>query len=190
MSILNIINSGGAYLRFLPSNNTWTVNKDTIDLKTLVIDYESVKTGWGHMAEGVAPDWKWDEVLGAAGPQPSREHKRGFSAKIWTKTTGWVEWSSNGTGPTIGFDAIFEVIWNSKDENPGKLPLVEYVGSNPLRVGKGNTRQPIFELVRWVDPSTILPTSQSDDAVKPERSPFKMNPRDVMSDDFDDLPFN
>lgn len=168
MSILNINNGGGgSYIRFMPSANAWVFNKEEITLGAVVIDHESVKTGWGKMADGQAPQWEWDERLGVAGVIPSQERddkgnlvwKRGFSVSLYTKATGTVEWSSTGTGPVIGFDAIFEEIWNGREANAGKVAVCAYNGSTPLKVGKGNTRTPNFGITKWV-PKASVPWDQ------------------------------
>ena len=157
MSVLGLSNSGGGgkYIRFMPSMNAWVVNKEEIELKQFVVDHESVKSGWGLMAEGQAPQWIWDERLGVSGKRPDGEYRRGFSIKLYLKDIGVVEWSSTGTGPVMGFESVFEEIWNAKDKHAGKVPVVKYAGSEAIKVGKGNTRKPKFEVVKWVDRSSI-----------------------------------
>ena len=157
MSVLGLSNSGGGgkYIRFMPSMNAWVVNKEEIELKQFVLDHESVKSGWGLMAEGQAPAWVWDERLGVSGKRPEGDYRRGFSIKLFAKEHGVVEWSSTGTGPVMGFEAVFEEIWNAKDSNAGKVPVLKYAGSDALKIGKGNTRKPKFELVKWVDRNSV-----------------------------------
>lgn len=180
MSILNINGSGGggAYIRFMPSANAWVFNKAEIAIDNVVIDHDSVRTGWGKMAEGQAPEWSWDDRLGVKGQQPSPEHKRGFSVTMYTKQTGSVEWSSTGTGPVIGFDEIFETIWNGKDDNAGKVAVVKYTGSSPMKVGKGNTRVPQFSLVKWIPRDSVAWDSEPADAepAKPAAKAAKAAP--------------
>ncbi len=172
MSILNINNggSGGNYIRFMPSANAWVFNKDETALDVVVFDHDTVKTGWGKMSEGNPPEWQWDERLGVAGKQPSTDHKRGFSISFFARGIGTVEWSSTGTGPVIGFDEIFEAIWSQKDENAGKVPVCKYTGSTALKVGKGNTRVPKFQLVKWVARDSV-PWGTEDKAEAPAPAP-------------------
>jgi len=187
MSILNINNGGGgAYIRFMPSANAWVFDKAEITIDQIVVDHESVKTGWGKMAEGQAPEWLWDERLGVSGSQPSPEHKRGFAVTLYTKQTGKVEWSSTGTGPVIGFDAIFEEIWNAKKDHPDQVAVIKYTGSSPLKVGKGNTRSPNFQLVKWM-PRANVPWDK-EAAAAPAPAP-KPAPKAAPAADDDDLSF-
>jgi len=162
MGILNINSGGsGSYVRFAPSINGWMKGKDEITIKALVLDVASVKTGWGKMGEGTAPEWHWDAQLGVSGTKPSDERdpqgqplwKRGFSVRLFSKEHGAMEWSSTGTGPCLGFDQVFEEIWNAKSE--GKAPVIEYTGSEPLKIGKGNTRKPLFKVIKWVSHDSI-----------------------------------
>ena len=55
----------------------------------------------------------------------------------------------------MGFETVFEEIWNAKDDNAGKVAVVKYAGSEALKVGKGNTRKPKFEIVKWVARDSI-----------------------------------
>jgi hypothetical protein len=188
MSILNINGGGGgSYIRYMPSANAWVFQNNEIVLDTLVFDHTAIKTGWGRMAEGQAPEWLWDERLGVGGSQPSPDHKRGFSIKLYTKATGTVEWSSTGTGPVIGFDAIFETIWNGRAENSGKVALCKYTGSEAMKVGKGNTRKPLFSLVKWVDYGAVPWANNAADVLA--EPPPKAAPKPAPAAIDDDLSF-
>lgn len=186
MSILGLgSDGGGAYVRFLPSANGWMKGGDEIQLSQIIMDVDSVRTGWGKMAEGMAPEWSWDERLGVRGPQPSPDHKRGFSIKIYGKTLGLVEWSSTGTGPCIGFDRIFTQIWEQRADHPGQVPVVKYTGSEPMKVGKGNTRAPKFELQKWVDrPSELDDGAAAPPPAKPAPTPPRASPPASSDDEY------
>ena len=181
MSVLGLSNNGGGgkYIRFMPSINAWVADKEEIDLKQFVLDHESVKSGWGLMAEGQAPQWIWDERLGVSGKRPDGDYKRGFSIRLFVKEVGVVEWSSTGTGPVMGFEAVFEEVWNAKGANAGKVPVIKYTGSEALKIGKGNTRKPKFEIVKWVVRDSI-----AWDAEAPAAEEAKVEEPAIDSDDF------
>lgn len=167
MSILDLSSGGGSYIRFMPSANAWVAGKDEIQLKKVLFDMDSIKTGWCLMAEGQAPQWVWDGAMGRRGLKPESEFKRGFSVQIYLgPQRGWAEWSSNGTGPCMGFEELATGGLASKDENPGKALAANYTGSRPVKVGKGNTRVPLFEIVGWVD----RPADADDEDAPPPRS--------------------
>jgi hypothetical protein len=151
--MLNLSSSGGSgnYIRFMPSANAWLNNaKEEIQLKKVVFDIDGVQTGWLHLGEGVR-DWQPDAGLGKKGPQPSPDHKRGFMVKFYNKELGTVEWSSNGTGPNMGLEALYNAAAAQREANAGKLPVIEYTGSKLEKIGKGSTRIPNFNVVSWVE---------------------------------------
>lgn len=147
---LGLSNGGGSYIRFLPSLNGWQIGKAEITLGDFILLPDTLKTGWGKMAEGQAPEWTWDEAIGKRGAQPTPEHKRGFSIKFIVDGEE-VEWSSTGTGPVMGFQTLFSDVQAGMANNPGKVPVVKYVNSEAHKVGKGNTRKPLFKIEKWID---------------------------------------
>jgi len=63
----------------------------------------------------------------------------------------------------MGLEALWKQVQAQASSNVGKLPVVEYKGSRPEKVGKGNTRVPLFEVVSWVARPAAL-----QDGVEPE----------------------
>lgn len=171
MSILNLTSGDGSYIRFMPSSNAWVLGKDEFALKKFVMDHNSIKTGWGKMETGVAPDWAWDAKVGVANIAPSKEHRRGFAITLFIKGKGAVEWSTTGVGPVIGFEQIFTMIHKDKDANEGKVPVLEYTGSEAMKVGKGNTRKPKFNVVGWVDYASIPWNEKPEQVDEPAPAP-------------------
>lgn len=149
---LGLSGGSGNYIRFSPSINAWQLGKDELDLKKLAFDLGSIKTGWGLMAEGQAPQWVWDDRVGHRSQKPEGEYKRGFSVKVWLgPDRGWAEWSSTGTGPGMGMEALMAQAWDQQADNPGKCLLAAYKGSRAEKIGKGSTRVPNFEILGWID---------------------------------------
>jgi hypothetical protein len=171
---LGLGGGGGKYLRFAPSINSWQMGKEEIALTKIVFDLDSIKTGWGKMAEGVPPEWVWDEAVGKRGMKPADiDFKRGFSVMVWLgNERGWAEWSSTGTGPSMGFEAFAGEAMGQKDDNPGKVVVAAYKGSTPMKVGKGSTRQPNFEILGWID----RPAADADEDDAPAPAPTRAAP--------------
>ena len=162
--MLDLDNGGsGEYIRFKPSVNAWYVDGDEIDFKGFSLDPASLKTGWGLIQEGVAPEWKWDEVVGVKGPRPDGEYKRGFSVMVNIRDIGWREWSSNGAGVNKGLSNIWKAINEGMGANQGKMAGLKYTGSTADTSGKGATRIPNFELVQWND----IPKAEQPPAAPP-----------------------
>ena len=148
---LNLSNSGGSgnYIRFSPQANAWSNQDGEFVLEKFVFDHENLQTGWMLIATGVF-EFNADDSLGRKGAQPSPEHKRGFKVVFYNKTMGVAEWSANGAGANMGLEGLWKQVQAQAGANVGKLPVVEYTGSRPEKVGKGSTRVPEFNITGWV----------------------------------------
>jgi len=148
---LNLSNSGGSgnYIRFSPQANAWSNQDGEFVLEKFVFDHENLQTGWMLIATGVF-EFQPDESLGRKSAQPSPEHKRGFKATFFNKTMGVAEFSANGAGANMGLEGLWKQVQAQAGANVGKLPVVEYTGSRPEKVGKGSTRVPEFNVTGWV----------------------------------------
>jgi len=148
---LNLSNSGGSgnYIRFSPQANAWSNQDGEFTLEKFVFDHENLQTGWMLIAVGVY-EFQPDESLGRKAAQPSPEHKRGFKATFYNKTMGIAEFSANGAGANMGLEGLWKQVQAQAADNAGKLPVVEYKGSRPEKVGKGSTRVPEFLVTGWV----------------------------------------
>lgn len=189
--MLNLSNnngSGNSYIRFAPQANAWT-NRDgeEIQLKKVVMDLDSVQTGWLLIAAGMR-DWQPDETLGAKSQSPGEGYKRGFQVTLYLKELSLVDWSANSYGVCKGFEKIYNECEKAAADNAGKLPVIEYINSTPEKVGKGNTRVPNFKLVSWVARPAGM-NADGDDFVEPEPAPApvrkaaKPAPAPVMDDE-------
>jgi hypothetical protein len=189
--MLNLSNnngSGNSYIRFAPQANAWT-NRDgeEIQLKKVVMDLDSVQTGWLMIGAGVR-DWQPDETLGAKSQSPGEGYKRGFVVTLYSKELGLVDWSANAYGPCKGFEKIYNECDKAAGDNGGKLPVIEYVNSTAEKVGKGNTRVPNFKLVSWVARPAGMNADGGDEfepepAPAPVRKASKPAPAPVMDDE-------
>ena len=154
---LNLSNSGGNgnYIRFSPQANAWSNQDGEFALEKFVFDIDNVQTGWMLIATGIF-EFNADDSLGRKGAQPTPEHKRGFKVVFYNKTMGVAEWSANGAGSNMGLEALYKQAVAQRLANPDKLPVVEYKGSRPEKVGKGSTRVPMFEVSGWVARAAAL----------------------------------
>lgn len=188
---LNLSNSGGNgnYIRFSPQANAWSNQDGEFALEKFVFDIDNVQTGWMLIATGVF-EFQPDGSLGRKGAQPSPEHKRGFKVTFYNKTMGVAEWSANGAGSNMGLESLFKQAVAQRMSNPDKLPVVEYKGSRPEKVGKGSTRVPMFEVTGWVArPPALADGGGAEPEIpapvaKPAPTPIaKPAPSPAMSDD-------
>ena len=185
---LNLSSGGGSgnYIRFSPQANAWTNQDGEFTFEKSVFDHENLETGWMLIATGIF-EFLPDNGLGQKGAQPSAEHKRGFKATFYNPKMGVAEFSANGAGANMGLEALWKQVQAQASANAGKLPVVEYKGSRPEKVGKGTTRVPIFEVVNWVARPAALQDGGADestfDAPKPVAKPAPSKPTPSMSDD-------
>jgi hypothetical protein len=171
---LNLSNSGGSgnYIRFSPQANAWSNQDGEFVLEKFVFDYENLQTGWMLIATGIF-EFNADDSLGRKGAQPTPEHKRGFKATFYNKTMGVAEFSANGAGANMGLESLYKQVQAQAASNAGKLPVVEYTGSRPEKVGKGSTRVPEFTVTGWVARPAALTASGESEV---EAIPFREKP--------------
>jgi len=155
--MLNLSNgNGGAYIRFMAQTKVWeNSDKEAITIESMVMDLDSVRTGWLLLAVGQR-DWVEDAQVGVKGKQPAPEYKYGFSVKLFSKPLGVVEWCANGVGVTKGFQQIYNACDKAADANPGKVPVIRYEGATSLKIGAGNTAIPNFSLKNWINRPVAL----------------------------------
>lgn len=145
--------SSFSMLSYKPSTDTWMHNKEEIDLSILVAYPDTINTGWAAFTPGMPPDWRWDETLGKPGKPPTSDHKRGFSIEVKTEANGDMTWSGAGYGQCAAIEELMEDVSSSADSHRGQIPVIEYIGSESKKVGKGSTRIPKFKIIDWVDPA-------------------------------------
>jgi hypothetical protein len=190
---LNLSSGGGSgnYIRFSPQANAWTNQDGEFTFEKSVFDYENLETGWMLIATGIF-EFLPDSGLGQKGAQPSAEHKRGFRATFYNKTMGVAEFSANGAGANMGLEALWKQVQAQQSANAGKLPVVEYKGSRPEKVGKGTTRVPLFEVVSWV----ARPAAMSEDnsggfdpeVSAPVKKPISRTALEILQEEFKPAP--
>jgi hypothetical protein len=174
---LNLSNSGGSgnYIRFSPQANAWSNQDGEFQLEKFVFDYENLQTGWMLIATGVF-EFQPDESLGRKSAQPSPEHKRGFKATFFNKTMGLAEFSANGAGANMGLEGLWKQVQAQSADNAGKLPVVEYTGSRPEKVGKGSTRVPEFTVTGWVARPAAMQEGAAPEVLAPAAKPAPSKP--------------
>ena len=194
---LNLSNSGGSgnYIRFSPQANAWSNQDGEFQLEKFVFDYENLQTGWMLIAVGVF-EFQPDESLGRKAAQPSPDFKRGFKAVFFNKQMGVAEFSANGAGANMGIESLYKQVQAQAGANVGKLPVVEYTGSRPEKVGKGSTRVPEFNVTGWVarpaalqegaaqaEPEIPAPAPAAKPAPTPVAKPAPSKPAPSLEDD-------
>jgi hypothetical protein len=146
------------YIRYSPQANVMAVagedNKPReipfID-KSFAIDIENGSMGWLLIGEGIR-DWKPFPIDSVAPPSPGANYKRGFSVLLYApKLLGNPEAHEMcaSTGAHLSF---CERLYNEAEPNFGKgsVPIVKITEAEPIKVGKGKSRELKFEIVKWI----------------------------------------
>jgi hypothetical protein len=172
------IPSGGdasPYIRFGAAINAWQMS-DTdgraIEFEfnqPAVFDIQNVQLGWLLLETGNR-DWKpWPG--NAQQPKPEGEYKAGFDIKVYSKQLFGDEplrsYSSNSTGNVMFMQDLYNQAETAAEFAQGMSPVVQITGSKALKVGKGNTRVPQFQIVKWVARPVAFDSGQEAATAKP-----------------------
>lgn len=174
---LNLGNAGDfkGHIRYMASTSSWSMSvKDSKEQKNFVftqavIDLEKIKTGWGLFPEGQAPKWVMDANLTQPAAKPADEsgqsYKRGFKVDVFSKSLFGDEpvreFATSATGAVMGIQALYEQFEKELPNNAGNVPVVEFKGAVPTKVGKGNTTVPTLVIVKWIPRPEELSDKQS-----------------------------
>jgi len=182
---LNLNNSGNftPHIRYMASTSSWSYSTENgqqpFTFTQAVFDLENIKTGWGFFGEGQAPEWVMDASLSSVTPKPQdgKEWKRGFKVNVFSKTMfgqeSVRELATTATGAVMAIDALYDEYEQKKAGNEGKLPVVEFKGSVPKKVGKGNTTVPTLVVVKFVDRPNDFNSVSEADITQPSPEPLK-----------------
>jgi hypothetical protein len=145
------------YVKYMASTSSWANRDGQVNLSKAVFDLANIKTGWCLFTEGGAPEWVMDASLEAPAARPDGEGqwKRGFKVHIFSKAAFGdeepvAEWATNGAGATMSIQALYAE-YEAAGDKAGQVPVVEFSGSVPTKLGKGSTTIPTLKIVSWVD---------------------------------------
>jgi len=178
---------GNAFIRFSVEENEWTRssedgNLEPVDFSStpVLIDIEKIQQGWLKLQSG--RDWlPWPNNDSTKVPQPSETgadgkpvYKQGFSVMFYsTKLFGDEpvrELCTSGAGLIKFVQALYGA--TESEFGNGKVPAVKITGSTKVKMGKGNSRIPTFEVVQWMDrPDELSAASSSSPVAAPTAPP-------------------
>lgn len=171
--------SGKRYLshKAKSEHKWWINNEDNIDVKYMLFDISTVKTGIGKYTQEDKYQYKWADILGSKVLKPDEFWKNAFS--VWVMSDGEEEpmlWRRHYFGEYQGFLDMFRQCYKDSADNKGKLALFKYVKSIDLEVGLGTSSKPVFEFVEWKDrpEKFVIPSwYEQDDAAEKPAEPKK-----------------
>ena len=107
--------------------------------------------GWLLLGEGLR-DWKPAPLESAA---PGKTYKRGFSVLFYApKLLGSAE-AFEMCASTGAHMSFCERLYNECEPEFGKgnVPIVKITEAEPIKIGKGKSRELHFEIIKYVSPS-------------------------------------
>ena len=182
--------SGSPFIRFSVEDNEWTrssVDGDLIPIdwkSPVVIDIEKIQQGWLKLAGG--RDWQpWPDNDPTSVERPSMEHKQGFAVKFFSTKLfddePVRELSSSGAGRIEFIKALYKAAEPGFGE--GKVPVVKMLPAVKVRIGKGPSKIPQFEIVKWIN----VPDELLEDGPSKTETPAATETAAAADDDsFDD----
>jgi len=180
---------GSPFIRFSVEDNEWTRSGADGGLTPIewtspvIIDIERIVQGWLKLAGG--RDWlPWDNNDPTSVPKPSDEHKQGFAVKFYSTKLfddePVRELSSSGAGMIEFIKALYNACEN--EFGKGMVPVVKMLPATKVRIGKGPSKIPQFEIVKWVE----RPAELDDDGAAETSAPEAASAAPADDDSFDD----
>ena len=163
----------GAYFSWGSQANAWKIDGDEVQLTGFLIDPASIKTGFGKLATGEAPDWVWAEIPGTKMPPPSDDHKPAVYVDVYVTeedgapSEGWKPWATNARASREALKAIWRDVHAGVAKNKGRAAAVKVTGSKAVKFGPASVRVPQLELTGFVqrpgDAAVSQPSPSGDD---------------------------
>lgn len=195
---LNFVSSGGGspFIRFSVEDNEWVRSTPEGDLATVdmtsapvLIDIENVQQGWLKLSGG--RDWvEWPNNDPSGVAKPSDMHKQGISVNFYsTKLFGdeaTREFCTSGVG---ALEFIKKLYGACEDKfGKGEIPVVHITGSTKVKIGKGNSRIPDFEVKGWKERPADMGAESSSSLETPAAAPASDTATAASDDvDFDEI---
>ncbi len=162
---LNLQNDFTPHIRWMAQTSSWRMSgpdgQEPVTWDHAIFDLANIQTGWGIFAEGQAPEWAMDPSLERKAPKPQddRDWRRGFKLSVFSDSAfgGVREFATTAVGAVRGIKQLYEQFEAESGQHFNQVPVVQYTGATPARIGKGNTNVPNFKIVQWVDRPDALP---------------------------------
>tara|TARA_Y100000593_G_scaffold13838_1_gene25836 strand:- start:900 stop:1469 length:570 start_codon:yes stop_codon:yes gene_type:complete len=174
------------YLKYSPRDNEWSLSSEdgaySFDWDGPAIwDVEKIELGWLLLDVGMREWEPWPDNKRTAKPD-EREWKQGFICKVFSKNqfedAPVRQFSSNGTG----INKFITNLYNEAEKvsnrfADAKVPVVTITGADKESYkGRGSTKIPTFEIVKWVARPPELNGDEVGEASKPKQKQKNENP--------------
>lgn len=189
---LNFVSAGGGspFIRFSVENNEWLMSTGGGELEPVdwsspvVVDVENVQQGWLKLEGG--RDWiEWPNNQPTE--KPSDLYRQGFVLKFYSSKIfddePVREFSSSGAGVTEFLKKLYSEAEASGNFASGQVPAIKVLKATSVRIGKGPSKIPQFEIVKWVDRPSELDAAGGEAVAAAPAAPSKPASDDDFSDE-------
>ena len=189
---LNFVSAGGGspFIRFSVENNEWLMSTGGGELEPVdwsspvVVDVENVQQGWLKLEGG--RDWiEWPNNQPTE--KPNDMYRQGFVLKFYSSKIfddePVREFSSSGAGVTEFLKKLYSEAEASGNFATGQVPAIKVLKAPSVRIGKGPSKIPQFEIVKWVDRPSELGAAGGEAVAAAPAAPSKPASDDDFSDE-------
>ena len=182
--------TGGTYvphIRWMASISTFTLSVEggdhqPVQFDQALFDLWNTLTGWVMFEKDQPPRWVMDLDLSTSADKPGEGWGRGFAVYVYNSQVfdehNVREFATSATGASMAIQALYdEFEEQDKGHHRGELPIVEFNGVTPTKVGRGQTNVPQLHIVGW----TPRPADFPDQAPAPAGSSGTPSPASTMS---------
>tara|TARA_R110000744_G_scaffold6070_2_gene21336 strand:+ start:152 stop:706 length:555 start_codon:yes stop_codon:yes gene_type:complete len=164
---------GGEYFDWKARDGQFSVDGGLCTLTMFAVDPDSIRTGWGKLATGMAPDYRWSDVANTKVPKPGDDFKPAFALDVYVTekggapSTGWKPWSTTGRASRDALTAIWGAVHDGAKANAGKIAILRVDEIISMQYGPAIVKAPKFSLVKWI----AKPDRIHDTEPEPDRQP-------------------
>lgn len=185
------------YTKFNAKDGHWYSKDDAgsqfqVKEMTASVDLEKIRVGWIRFEQDAAPDAVWD-ADGCEAAQPSPQHKRGFSVRLYSPKNlgGLREFMSNSSAVNAAMVELYSAFEDAPERLQGLVPVVRCEGVLPIKSRHGQNYRPVLRIARWVERPDALnggggPKQPASEVTGPWALPVKPEPLPTGSEMIDD----
>ena len=144
----------------MASTSTWALSVEggehkPIQFDQTLIDLWNIGTGWGKFDKDQAPKWVMDLDLSTPADNPGEGWGRGFAVYVYNSQVfgqhNVREFATTATGASMAMEVLYDEFEEQKTgHHRGELPIVQFSGVTPTKVGRGQTNVPQLHIVGWI----------------------------------------
>ena len=144
------LGGGGTYvsnIRWMGSIATFTLSVEggdhqPVQFEQALMDLWNTLTGWVMFEKDQTPKWVMDLDLSTPADKPDEGWGRGFAVHVYNSKLfngqNVREFATSATGASLAMETLYDEFEEQKTgHHRGELPIVQFSGVTPTKVGRG-----------------------------------------------------